>query len=74
MPVWWFAAAALAAVPVGLTYSRTALGGLVIGCLALAIGGRSRPRAHAAAIVALLVGAGSRLTAPRCTRSIPRSA
>jgi len=55
---WWFVTATLAAVPVGLTYSRAALGGLAIGCLALAIGGRARPRAHAAAIVALLVGAG----------------
>ena len=57
-PAWWLVAAAVAVVPVGLTYSRAALGGLAIGCLALAIGGRARPRAHTAAIAALLVGAG----------------
>src|SRR5207253_2454455 len=55
-PAWWLVAAAVAVVPVGLTYSRAALGGLAIGCLALAIGGRARPRAHTAAIAALVVG------------------
>jgi O-antigen ligase len=55
---WWFAAAAVAVVPVGLTYSRAALGGLVLAAALLAIGGRARPRTHALAVAVLLLGAG----------------
>ena len=55
---WWSGAAAAAAVPVGLTYSRAALGGLLLVVALLAWSGRARPRAHALAIAALLLGAG----------------
>lgn len=55
---WWIAAAAVAAIPIGFTYSRAALLGLGLAVTLLAIGGRARPRVHAIAIAALLVGAG----------------
>jgi len=54
----WLAAATLAIVPVGLTYSRGAAVGLLAVCAALAIGIRARPRAHVLAIALLLAGAG----------------
>jgi hypothetical protein len=57
-PAPWLAAAGIAIVPVGLTYSRSALAGLAVACLGLAVAGRARPRRHALAVAALLIGTG----------------
>lgn len=54
----WLAAASLAIVPVGLSYSRGAAFGLLAVCAALAIGLRGRLGAHVLAIALLLAGAG----------------
>lgn len=56
-PAAWLVVAAVAVVPVGITYSRAALAGLVAGALALAPRAVSRP-VYRAAIVALVLGAG----------------
>jgi hypothetical protein len=56
--MWWTAATALAAIPIGLTYSRAGLAGLALAIAALAIGARARPRPHLLAIAAILAGAG----------------
>lgn len=54
----WIAAAALAVVPVGMSYSRNALLALGIGVAALAPGAVRGSRVHRLALAALVVGAG----------------
>lgn len=54
----WLIAAALVMVPVGLTYSRTSVVALGLGCLVLAPMALRGSRRHRFAIAALLIGAG----------------
>lgn len=57
-PLPWLLATAIAIAPVGVTYSRTALLGLVIASACLIPAAVRGSRTHRAAIAALLVGAG----------------
>lgn len=53
----WYVAAALAIVPVGITYSRAALAGLLAGILVIGRAALSRPL-YRGAVIALVLGAG----------------
>jgi hypothetical protein len=52
-----FALAGIAAMAVGMTFSRAAAGGLVLACVALALAAPERRRMAMAAIVCLAIGA-----------------
>jgi hypothetical protein len=54
---WWLAGIALAAVPIGLTYARTAVVGLVFVLAALIVAAVRDPKQYRAATFALVIGA-----------------
>jgi O-antigen ligase len=57
-PVPWAIAEALAIVPAGITYARTALAGVVLAAVVLARGAIARRPGYRAVLVALVVGFG----------------